>query len=232
MVFHWRLVLILKCKKRTARGEEEDKGRKRQRTKRGQREDKVWRLAGSRGQAGVNKETGGQEEVKNPRQKEGRAQQEDMKRGKERTKRIQQAAAPSWKKDKKTATRRQQADIEFTSLAKLDTSRRRTRGRQEDKKRTRGGQRDDKKRTRGGQRDDKKKTRDGQQEDKLWRPAGSRCQKKDKDNRSAHSVHRRGQTLWPASLFLRENPNSTVRTLKLYQHRPPTYFKTIRLDQY
>ena len=35
--------------------------------------------------------------------------------------------------DKKRTTRRQQADIVFTGAAKLDTSRRGTRGQQEDK---------------------------------------------------------------------------------------------------
>ena len=109
-------------------------------------------------------------------------------------------------------------------LTYLDTSRRTTRGRQP---RTTGGQEEgNKKNTTGGHRVHRRPTQAdtgrrrtrGQEEeedkDNVWRPAEDAHQKKDKKRTTGgqrpDTAFTHAQRLWPASLFLRENPNSKL----------------------
>ena len=150
-------------KKRTTRGEEEDKSdkrKKRQRTKRGQQ---VWRLARSRGQAGVNKRTTGTRRDQEQDKRRTRKGQQHRRPQKEYNKWTGDglAAAPSWKKDKKM-TRIRQAVIGLSRAGHQQKENERTTGgqgletgwqprpswcQQEDNRESRRGQKEDNRRT-------------------------------------------------------------------------------------
>ena len=86
-----------------------------------------------------------------------------------------------------------------SSRAKLEEDRRRTQGSPARPSWTPAEEEEDKKIARGWKRGKRK----GQQEDKVL-AVTAKLQNKDKDNKRTgpgHSIHRRGQRLWPASLF-------------------------------